>query len=1167
MARKLALFLLTIVCGVRAFAVCPFGQIRSFTISSDTTVGLHWTGPRDAPPGVVYEILSADENTGDYCTFFSKKPPHRAVIATTTDTNYVFEKPGESRVWDLTVQVQGCPDTISTIAWYGDTFPLPDKPTLVSAESTAPGEVTVQFRIDDARTSTVAVVRRDAKDTTGAGEAPIGIYPDVTVGPGSVVIGSGYCPSGSTKGVKDRGLAPGIYIYHLWASNGSARYQGVSESTSVCVVVDCDECKCEGPEITDVDREYEGVFLRGTRLQNVFTAKVDWKGRPPGKVTFTVAGGASATEQGNEEGARHAFAMDSDFTPQAEPNRVIIQATSIEGEAGEKREEEVSIVDYPPWLTAGLNINNLQATAGNGEVRYGLNFEFPRPHLAEKGPIRIPENFPFLGSTNLGLTETFLRVEGTVSSVGTGNFSLSAQSGLDIANVSLTGKGEGGGELRLAPDGLSLRRGSVIFRTGLSAYRTVSIVELIPKLRELENIPYIGPAIHRFARSVEATARLTGSFSFGGEVAAPAHATNLAFSSAGSYGVTLAGNLNVPISRDHLSARMWIGGGGSAAFATPPRDGYLTRSVELGAQAGIEFKFDWLIQLEARATANAGCEWTPEDGMECAFGGDIGSEAAAVTPTAQRTHTVKNDYAAFGAYSAVENDGGAIVTNVFPGASPQWLELPDGRGVLLWAHQNPALPALQSTDIAWSIFDGNAWTAPAFIRADTRAELAPAAGVDSTGRIVATWLRIKDAAFASPIERVDDLPSFYKRLEVVSAVFDPSARTWSDIVEVTRDDAFDSDLRVSRSAAGHLMLTWLSNAAGDFLSLPSSPSVLRASFWSGTSWSAPATIAGRLEGVGEHAPAISNDGSAFVIVSRGTALDLYQSSGSAWIGPTLFSSSGDDHDPSAAYDSQGTGHVVWVRNGDLMHATLSARQPVVIRGDSQAAGFVDVRLLTNPAGNLTLVWLDVGARGAAQLLGRVYDTNRQRWSKDLVLSDDSGAVRAPHAAYGADGVLRVAHVSAEVISGDETVSLDGKSVVIPNVPHEGRSDLRLLEHPLETDLSLTAHDVVLDPQRPQKDATFTMTVDVHNSGDFATPAFSVAVYAGAPEAGGARLATKTVGAPFDGGDHTVLTFTLRDPGDRPLIVIADATNTVAESDETNNRATLLAKRRRAVRSH
>jgi hypothetical protein len=1162
MARKL-LLLLSVVYSVQVYAACPFGQIRSFTRSTDTTVTLIWRAPLDAPPGVVYEVLSADENTEDYCAFFSKKPPHRAVIATTTETSYDFQKPGEPRVWDLTVQVQGCPNTISTISWYGDTFPLPDKPKLLSAESAGPGEVTLQFRIDDPRSGTVAVVRRKAEDTTGPGEAPIGIYPDVTVGPGSVVIGSGYCPVGTTKGVKDRGLEPGIYIYHLYASNGSGRYAGVSESDPLCVVVDCEECECKAPEITDVDREYEGVFLRGTQLQNVFTVKVDWKGKPPGAVTFSVEDGASATEHGNEEGARHAFNMASDFTPKAEPNRVTLVPVSVDGEAGEKREEEVSVVDYPPWLSLGLNINSLRATVGNGEVRYGLQFDFPRPHLAEGGPIRIPEDFPFLGNTNLGLTETFLRVDGNVSSTGSGSFSLSAQSGLDLFNVSLTGRGEGGGELRLAPDGLSLRRGSVIFRTGLSAYRTASIVDVIPKLRELEKIPYIGPAIHRFASSVEATARLTGTFSFGGQVSAPAHATDLEFSSVGSYGVALEGSVDVPISADHLSARMWVGGGGNATFATPPRDGYLTRSVELGAQAGIEFKFDYLIKLEAHATANASCEWTPRAGMECAFGGEAGGDISA---GAKRMKTVHNDYAAFGPYSAVHNDGGALVRNVFPGASPRWLELPGGRALLLWVHQNPSLAALQSTDIAWSLFDGKAWTVPAFIRADTRAELAPAAGVDSTGRIVAAWLRIADVAFAGPIESVNELPSFYNRLELVSAVFDPSTSTWSEIVEVTHDNAFDGDLRLSRSAAGHLMLTWLSNGGGEFFSSASSPSALRASFWNGTSWSVPTTVAGALEEVGEHAPAIGGSGSAFVIIPRGTALDLYRWSGSAWSGPMLFASSGDNRNPAVAYDGQGTGHVVWVRNGDLVQATLSAHQPTVVRADSQAAGFVDVRLLTNQAGHLTLLWQDVGVRGGAQLLGRVYDTNHRRWSADLVLSDDGNAVRAPHAAYGTDGILRVAYVSTEVIWKGKTVILDGKSVVIPNVPHDGKSDLRLLEHSLRTDLSLAARDVVLDPQRPEKGDAFTMTVDVHNTGDFATGAFSVAVYAGVPESGGVRLATKTVGAPFDGGDHSVLTFTLHDPGDRPLIVIVDATNTVAESDETNNRATLLAQRRRAVRS-
>src|SRR6185369_6911734 len=116
--------------------------------------------------------------------------------------------------------------------------------------------------------------------------------------------------------------------------------------------------------------------------------------------------------------------------------------------------------------------------------------------------------------------------------------------------------------------------------------------------------------------------------------------------------------------------------------------------------------------------------------------------------------------------------------------------------MLLWLRQNPSLPVLQSTELAWSYYDGTSWSAPAVIANDSRAEFSPVTGVDSNGKVIAAWLRVKEPAFATPIESFNDLPLFYKNVEVVSATFDPLAKSWGEVSPITNDTALDTSLRL-----------------------------------------------------------------------------------------------------------------------------------------------------------------------------------------------------------------------------------------------------------------------------------------------------------------------------------------------------------------------------------
>jgi subtilase family serine protease len=135
---------------------------------------------------------------------------------------------------------------------------------------------------------------------------------------------------------------------------------------------------------------------------------------------------------------------------------------------------------------------------------------------------------------------------------------------------------------------------------------------------------------------------------------------------------------------------------------------------------------------------------------------------------------------------------------------------------------------------------------------------------------------------------------------------------------------------------------------------------------------------------------------------------------------------------------------------------------------------------------------------------------------------------------------------------------NGQPYVVHGVPHDGRSDLRIAEHALVTDLALTSADVTLDPAKPRPGETVVATIEVRNTGDLATAAFVVSI-----ESGNVPMASVTIAAPFRGGEHRVVTLPFTYSGG-PLVAVVDTANAIAESNESNNSAIVLPVRRRSV---
>lgn len=938
------------------------------------------------------------------------------------------------------------------------------------------------------------------------------------------------------------------------------------------------------PYITNVKRQYPGVFLQGGHVDLRFDVGVDWKGSA-GKVLFSINGGPVITEPGNIQGASHTFVINRDLVASSGPSVIQITPVNAAGVPGETTTEYVFVYGLPTWLQKALTLdsNALQWAFGPSNFEYKLSVEFPIPHLY--GIIPIPDEVPYLGG-RFGLLETFVRADGKITpATGKGSFGAGFTGGFTAmgAEIGLGASVRGNVQLT-APTGLIVTDGALKLKLEGTLSREENILSAIPSLRPLLRFSPIKRLSDNVKLRMELTPSIDTTFSFKQN-----NSGDLAFNE-GTAELGLETKVILKAGNDYISARAWASGGGKATIGRP--DPFLRR-LQINAQVGVSFSFTEFFKITEEAKCDFGVAWTPDTGVHTFFcgsgdnnsqsisAGKLLSSKLSATGTGIPLTLIKPAYVGFGKYNSfglkpksqrtvslvpASVQDAAIVTNVFPGASPKILEVGAGR-LLLWEHQVSTLPVPQSTDIAWSYNNGNGWSTTAFIKQDTQAEISPTAGVDANGNVVAAWLRIKDTDFSTPVNTSSDLPLFYKRLEVVTSVFNPSGQTWGSVTPLTDDAAFDTDLRLSSDQSGHLMLTWLSNPDGEFVSTAASPSVLKYSFWNGEAWSAPAPLANGLVGVGGQAAAIYGN-RAFVIVARDPdpatdgddMLDLYTWDGSQWSEASTFAAGGGANRlPAAVYDVAGESHIVWSRGDDLVHATLSDHTPVLVRAGSSSLSFSDAKLLVNPQGNLTLLWQQAVDNGPANIFAMLYDPLTRTWSADRRLNVDAAMNYDVDGYYGRDNQLHATYLSTEINRTSETISVDGEPGLIENIPQTGRADLRVFDHSLIIDLAVMDSDLSVTPQTPREGDSVTATLSVHNAGDFAVGNFLVSLYVGNPDAGGILVGTTNITDTLRAGDRKDVTFNFIYPaGGGNIVAVVDGLNNVAEFTKANNRATVYA---------
>lgn len=932
-----------------------------------------------------------------------------------------------------------------------------------------------------------------------------------------------------------------------------------------------------GPAVTRVQRQYPGFFLQGADLGNLFTVGVDWMGSP-GQVGFSVNGAAPDWRPGDAQGVTRSFNMGREFSPGFSPSRLVITPRNAAGITGNPWTENVHVFPWPRWLQLAAGGQALRFTAGAGEMNAEFSLLFPRTPLAQgcdpaqgkhRCLIRIPDWVPVFGGA-VGLTETWATLDGRVSSLGRGSIGLVGRTGFAAMGRWLLGEASGTGNLAFsAGKGLELTDGSLRLRLSGTIANDFGILELIPGLKSVAK----KPVLREFNRMVRLGSQVSPSLDFAARFQQD-QSGDLAFSQAeGKLGIRVQGSLYGSFFRI-VKAHVWLAGDGSIVVGLPePVFRELTLKLQAGARITINY---FLGTWRQTVTFNAGCRWSPGSGIRCGTG-----NAYAMTGVpdgeADRLRLIEIDYDRFGPYSMAQpvplvrssavttpanTEQTSLVSNLFPGASPFLTGLGNG-SLLLWEHQDRGDQVLQSTEIAFSWHDGTQWSAPALVANDTRAELDPVACGYENGAVGA-WTRSSDPAFSDVPEDLEALAPFLRQMEIVTARFDPNAGTWTVPSPLTFNTSFETDLQMARDGSGRVWLTWLENPQGEILSTSTAPSALRSSIWDGTSWTAPATIVANLVGVGSHALFASGPDVVVLVAANPDPeldgdehIDIWTLQGTGWAhGGTFAGGDGSVNAlPTGAFDAFGRGHVVWVRDGDLVHATLDDPTPRIVRERSSGLGFFHARLLAEPSGHFVLVFQRETEVGPGDLFALVHDASSGGWSEDRRLTDQPAASAYDVSGYfDRNGLLHLAYLNNYVESVSETVSIEGEDWQINGIPRDGRTDLELLERSLIVDLALAETDVALLPAAPEAGQSCEVRARVHNAGDFPVADFTVGVYRSPGIPGPVLLAAVTVDGLNAGGVAEVVV-----PFEFPsfaidLLVVVDRENQIHEFSESNNSA-------------
>jgi PKD repeat protein len=545
------------------------------------------------------------------------------------------------------------------------------------------------------------------------------------------------------------------------------------------------------------------------------------------------------------------------------------------------------------------------------------------------------------------------------------------------------------------------------------------------------------------------------------------------------------------------------------------------------------------------------CSWDPVKSWTCGANTTSGLsptiESADARPKLRPFPEMSRDKAV----ETPSSTPSTILQNISPLADPAAAGRGD-RSVVVFLSENAAMgTSLQRLDVKAmkrSTASGD-WAEAKNVTSDASGDFNPAVALTSTGRAVAAWERIKDAALSfSDITKLEDMPRLLRNVEIAVATNDAASDSWSPLTVLTSNDQYDHQPTLATLDDGRAILAYLREPAdGGNQSI-----VVRV--LQGDTWSGEEVIASDLRGVDGLALAAKGT-EAQLVVSRDRdnnpattndrILASYVYRANAWSARRdVTDGADDDRSPAVVYDGA-VARVYWSRGSSLVTRTLPDGPIETVRGDEGTSSLPNPVALASPAGAQVLVW-----SSGSDVRARIRDPKTNRWSGDVTVGAAGVSAGSLSSFFTPDGMLHLLTVGTTIDYHDVSEVTGGQPTVIEHVATPGRSDLLALEVSLRVDLAALGETLVVDPRQPGSGEAVSVNLDLRNNGEL--PVHDVIVDL---RRGESVVATTTIAGDWMPGTTKSAELTATYDATAPdLAVVVDPLGLTGDVDLNNNTA-------------
>jgi hypothetical protein len=420
----------------------------------------------------------------------------------------------------------------------------------------------------------------------------------------------------------------------------------------------------------------------------------------------------------------------------------------------------------------------------------------------------------------------------------------------------------------------------------------------------------------------------------------------------------------------------------------------------------------------------------------------------------------------------------------------------------VWLYDNPGRSVNNRTMLVFSTFDGTSWSTFAPVADDGTADFHPQLRAFSDGSAVVAW---ENEAAVLPTNA--GFTAMITNLGIATAFYDPAARRWQPMQQLTTNRYLRRSPRVAGVAENNLMLVWVANPNNDLEGGAAATNELWFSTWNGIAWSTPQMFASVPYPLLKY-DMVYDGTNAYVVMSLDAdntltnvnAHELFEMAyqNGSWGGLQQLTSDPVPNDnPQMAIDPNGHVVLTWLKGGEVSGVAdfnLGNRQVVVTNRYSSNLG--DFKLASGSDGRLAILWAQPSRQYPSDLYVTFYDPIFKVWGSPKQLTvDPETEMETAAAFFGTNELVALYDRLSIAVGGTNQVGS-----VITN------ADLYVLQYQLTNDLALLANSLTASPGNPAPGNAAILSVTAENLGDSGVSNVLVAFYEGNPSAGGTIIA-------------------------------------------------------------